>query len=102
MFVALVIYTSTNGFQNKIHVPHRELEFTLESGEKIPVLRQTAFPTLEAAQTALDVETNPETGFTDSIIENGYRAVILDLTTGTVVRDTVVAGTQEAAAVQQA
>ena len=99
MFVALVLYTSANGFENKLYAPARVVQ-TTEDGYKIR--RFTAFPTLEEAQAALSEDTNSETPFTPSILENGYRRVIVDVTSGTVVENTVVAAVPqtESAAVQ--
>ena len=101
MFVALVLYTSANGFENKIYAPTR-LETKVIDGESYTRRRQTAFPTLEEAQAALTEQTNPENPFTSSILDNGYRAVIVDLTTNTVVSNTTVAAVPqtESAAVQ--
>jgi len=79
MFVALVLYTSANGFENKIWAPARSTTKVID-GVSYPVRRVTAFPTLEEAQAALSEDTNPENPFTSSILKNGYRALIIDLT----------------------
>jgi len=98
MFVALVIYNSRNGVENKLFSPERLV--TVEVfGEKHSAYRVTAFPTLEEAQTSLN-EAIAEP-FTPSILTNGYRRVIIDLASNTVVENTTVAAVPaESAAVQ--
>src|SRR5271166_4005659 len=76
MFVAFVLYTSANGYENKLYSPGNP-----EQGN-----RAAAFPTLEAAQAALTAETTVDP-FTDSIQKNGYRSIVLDLGSGQVVSD---------------
>jgi hypothetical protein len=94
MFVAFVLYTSANGFANKLYVPKREIEVK-EGEDSFSVRRTTAFDTLEAAQAVLTDRTNPVQPFTTTILKNGYRAVVVDLTTGTVVYDNTVAAVPE-------
>jgi hypothetical protein len=86
MFVALVLYTSANGFENKIWAPARVVQ-TTEDGYKIR--RFAAFPTLEEAQAALN-EAIAEP-FTSSIQTNGYRALIVNAETGETVSNITVA-----------
>jgi hypothetical protein len=91
MFVALVVYKSYSGLDGKLFIPKTNY-------------RRLAFATQEEAQAALTEETNPENPFTSTILTNGYRALVLDLTTNTVVSDNSVAAVPqtESASVQQA
>jgi hypothetical protein len=98
MFVALVIYNSHNGVENKLFSPEREVTVNILGGS-FKTYRVTAFPTLEEAQTALN-EAIAEP-FTKSIQTNGYRALIVNAETGETVSNTVVpAVATESAAVQ--
>ena len=99
MFVALVIYTSYHGVENKLFAPERKVTVNV-GGEDHAVYRVTAFPTLEEAQTSLNEAIAKP--FTPSIQENGYRALILNVETSQVVFDTTVAAIPqtESAAVQ--